>query len=165
MAKYDATAAGYNELHGEEQIRKARVILDYLKKHHHIDEYTRVLDVGCGTCVSTALFPGDKTGIDPSKELLKQCRTPGIKLVHGSAEALPFPDKWFDVVISLTAVHNFDNYEKGLKEMKRVGMKLWVVTLLKKSLKFNAIESSIRKLFKVETVLDDATDAIFVLTV
>lgn len=160
---YDATARGYLELHGEEQARKAEIILDYLKKHHSIDAYTRVLDVGCGACASTALFPGDKTGIDPSKELLKQCKSTDIKLVHGKAEDLPFPDEWFDVVISLTAVHNFDDVEKGLKEMKRVGHKLWIITVLKKSPKFSAIETLLRKLFKVETVLDDATDSIFVL--
>jgi len=162
MATYDATARNYNELHGEEQRRKARVVVDYLKKHSLIDEYSRLLDVGCGTCVSTQLFPGQKTGIDPSKELLKQCPA-GIQLVHGVAEDLPFPDKWFDVVISLTAVHNFDNVEKGLSEMRRVGSKVWVITVLKKSPKFADIETLLRKLFKVETVLDDSTDAIFVL--
>ncbi|HSU72746.1 MAG TPA: class I SAM-dependent methyltransferase [Candidatus Binatia bacterium] len=159
---YDATARGYNELHGAEQDRKARIILDYLKKHGLIDDYTRVLDVGCGTCRATGLFPGDKTGIDPSKELLKQCRAP-VKLVHGSAESLPFPDGWFDLVISLTAVHNFTHIEQGLKEMRRVGNKVWVITLLKKSPKFASMEALLRKLFKVETVLEDETDAIFIL--
>ena len=162
MTSYDETARNYNELHGEEQKRKARIVVDYLKKHSLIADFSQVLDVGCGTCVSTALFPGQKTGIDPSKELLKQCKIQ-MNLVHGNAEDLPFPDKWFEVVLSLTAVHNFTDVQKGLKEMKRVGSKVWVVTVLKKSPQFAKIESAIRKLFKVEIVLDDSTDSIFVL--
>jgi ubiquinone/menaquinone biosynthesis C-methylase UbiE len=160
---YDATARNYNELHGAEQARKARTILHYLQKHKLIDETTRVLDVGCGTCASTSLFPGSKTGIDPSKELLKQCKDAGITLVNGSAETMPFIDDWFDFVISLTAVHNFTNIEQGLKEIKRVGTNLFVITVLKKSPKTAAIEALLRKLFKVESILEDATDTIFVL--
>lgn len=163
MTYYDATARGYDELHGAEQARKAKTLLAYLEKSHPLSPYARILDVGCGTCSSTALFPGDKTGIDQSKELLKQCKDPSIKLVHGNAERLPFVDGWFDVVISLTAVHNFDDAEKGLSEIKRVGSGLFIITLLKKSLKHAAIEALIRKLFKVEAVLDDPTDTMFVL--
>lgn len=163
MNYYDETAKGYSELHGAEQKRKAEIILKYLKENKLINETLLLLDVGCGSCISTSMFPGDKTGIDPSKKLLQQCKDPSIKLVHGKAEDLPFPDDWFDVVISLTAVHNFGDFEKGLREMLRVGKHLFVITLLKKSPKYQAIEATIRKLFKVETVLDDSTDTIFVL--
>ncbi|MBI4145384.1 methyltransferase domain-containing protein [Candidatus Woesearchaeota archaeon] len=163
MTYYDETSAGYDELHGAEQTRKAREILAYLEQHRLISQHSRLLDVGCGTCISTALFPGDRTGIDPSKELLKRCKDATIKLVHGNAESLPFVDDWFDIVVSLTAVHNFDDVEKGLREMQRVGTNLFVITLLKKSQEHSAIEALIRKLFKVEAELDDPTDKIFVL--
>lgn len=161
MSYYDETAKGYQELHGEEQVRKAKTILNYLKENKLINETTRLLDVGCGNCSATNIFPGEKTGLDPSKELLKQCKN--MMTVNAKAEELPFADKWFDLVISLTAIHNFENAEKALNEMLRAGNDLFVITLLKKSPKHADIESAIRKLFKVETVLEDPTDTIFIL--
>ena len=164
MSYYDATAKGYLELHGEEQLRKARTVLAYLKQHKLIDASTRLLDVGAGTTHATALFPGDRTAIEPSKELLKQAKDASIKLVHGSAESLPFVDKWFDVVICLTAIHNFTDIEKGLDELKRVASKTVVITVLKKSPKHDAIIKAINKRFKTIATLDDVTDTILVLT-
>ncbi|MBI4150916.1 methyltransferase domain-containing protein [Candidatus Woesearchaeota archaeon] len=161
MSYYDATAKGYNELHGEEQLTKARIILAYLKEHHLIDEHMRILDVGAGTTKVTALFPGDKTALDPAKELLKQGIDPSIKRVHGVAEDLPFADQWFDIVLSLTAVHNFKDFKKGIAEMRRVASKLVIITLLKKSPQYKEIEKEIRKMKGVAT-LDDPIDAIFV---
>jgi ubiquinone/menaquinone biosynthesis C-methylase UbiE len=163
MSYYDATAKGYNELHGEEQLRKARVVLAFLKAHKLIDEHSRLLDVGAGTTHATAIFPGDRTAIEPAKELLKQCKDPSIKLVYGVAEDLPFADGWFDVVICLTAVHNFTNLEKGLDEIKRVASKTIVITILKKSPKYASIMAAIKKRFKQITSIDDQTDTILVL--
>ncbi len=162
MSYYDATAKGYNELHGEEQLKKARTILAYLKEHHLIDEHMRILDVGAGTTHATALFPGDKTALDPAKELLKQGKDVSIKRVHGIAEDLPFADKWFDIVLSLTAVHNFKDYKKGIAEMRRVALKLVIITLLKKSPQYKDIEKEIKKMKSV-AMLDDAIDTIFIM--
>ncbi len=163
MSYYNETAAGYNELHGEEQLRKARTILAYLKEHHLIYDATRLLDVGAGTTHATSIFPGDKTALEPAKELLKQAKDASIKLVHGNAEDLPFADKWFDIVISLTAVHNFTDIPKGISEMKRVASKFVIITVLKKSPKFSTIDKLIRNTFKVEKTLDDPTDALYIL--
>lgn len=163
MSYYDETAAGYNELHGEEQTRKAKTILAYLTEHKLISEQTRLLDVGAGTTHITALFPGDKTAIEPARQLLKQAKDTSIKLVHGSAEDLPFADHWFDVTICLTAVHNFKNIKKGISEIKRVTHKTAVITVLKKSPKAKEIEKEIRKQFTIVAELDDATDNILIL--
>ena|SRR3989338_849224 len=163
MGFYDTTAAGYQELYGQEQARKARAIMAYLQQHNLISEKTRLLDVGCGPAAATALFPGIKTGIDPSLQLLKQRADKSIRLVHGVAEKLPFPDSWFDIVISITAVHNFKNIEQGLREIRRVGTNLYVITVLKKSSERSMILGLIRKYFSVETILDDQTDEIVVL--
>jgi ubiquinone/menaquinone biosynthesis C-methylase UbiE len=162
MTYYDEIAEGYNELHGQEQERKAIAIEAYLKEHFEISDDIELLDVGCGTCHATLLFPGNKTGIDPAQKLLNQCHE-SIKTVHGRAEELPFEDNQFDLVISLTAVHNFDDIEKGLTEMKRVGKAIFAITVLKKSENRDKIKGLLEKLFKVEAVLDDVTDDIYIL--
>ncbi len=155
MSFYDEIADGYNTLHGKEQIAKVKIALDNIKINPHM----KLLDVGCGTGISTNLFNCNKTGIDPSKELLKKCTFPTIQ---GYAENLPFDNESFDLVISFTAIHNFNNVIKSLKEMQRVGKKLFIFSILKKASKFDFIRSNILALFKVEKELDLGTDVCFI---
>lgn len=154
MTYYDETARNYNELHGEEQKRKARLILDNLE----IRPEDTLLDVGCGTGIATAFFPCKLTGIDPAEELLKQASFP-TKVA--SAENIPFPDESFDIVISLTAVHNFTDIKKGLQEINRVAKRDIVLSVLKKSERFNEIERLIKDIFRVKKEVDDLHDIIF----
>ncbi len=154
MTYYDQIAESYDELHGEEQLAKARIILQNLT----ISPDDSLLDVGCGTGIATELFPCKKTGIDPSADLLKSAK---FKTIVGKAESLPFPDNSFDIVISLTAVHNFDDSRKGLEEMRRVSRRDMVISVLKKSSKFAGIEKCINEIFKVIKNVEEAHDVIF----
>ncbi len=43
-----------------------------------------------------------------------------VRLVPGTAEALPFPDQSFDVVTSTLSLHHWDDADQGLKEVRRV---------------------------------------------
>ena len=58
---YNNIAKSYNELHGEEQIKK----LDIIKKNIKI--ISPLLDVGCGTGISTNYFNVESVGVDNSK--------------------------------------------------------------------------------------------------
>lgn len=151
MSYYNQTARNYNELHGEEQLKKLRLIKPF------IPEKAKILDVGCGTGLSVIL--GNVTGIDPSKELLKQAP---IKTIQGMAEHLPFPDNSFDIVISITAIHNFDDYKKGLQEMKRVGKKLFIISILKKAKNYIKIKEQIESCFEIQEVIEESMDNIFI---
>lgn len=137
MEYYDQIANSYQELHGEEQLRKARIIADNLD----IKPTDSLLDVGCGTAKYLAIFSCKKTGIDPSAGLLKQADIP---VIMGKAEALPFPDNSFDIVISLTAIHHADA-EKAVAEMLRVSRRDVVISVLKKAKNFKAIEAEINR--------------------
>jgi ubiquinone/menaquinone biosynthesis C-methylase UbiE len=148
MGYYDEISSGYNELHSDEQKRKFKLVEKYIAG--------KTLDVGCGTGIST---PENGIGIDPSEELLKQNPKPHIK---ASAEQIPFADRSFDTVICLTAVHNFSDIEKGLNEIKRVGKKVWIITILKKSPKFEMIKKRIYEIIKPNLEIDDKTDLILV---
>ncbi len=152
MNYYDEISAGYEQLHGEEQLRKAKIILQNLE----VKKTDKLLDVGCGTAFYLSLFPCKKTGIDPSKELLKQANIP---VIQGKAEALPFPDNSFDIVISLTAIHHADP-KKAVAEMFRVAKRDLVISVLRKAANFKEIEKEILKL-NVRKRIEEAHDVIF----
>ena len=127
---YDDIAPGYNELHGEEQRKKYRIIAQQLQ----LSRYAEVLDVGAGTGVGHDIIPS--LGIDPAPELIKQ--HPNTESIVGIAEALPFPSGSFDAAICVTAIHHTD-YKQAIAEMLRVSRGPIAITLLKKSPKAQEI--------------------------
>lgn len=156
MTYYDSIAQGYENLHKDEQLKKLQIIMTWIRPKKE----ETLLDVGCGTAFSLDYFDCNKTGIDPSKELLKFSRH---RVVCASAESIPFSDESFDYVISLTAVHNFDDFKKGIMEMHRVGKKDFAFSILKKAKDFNAIEKVILDNFKLLKKIDEGTDMIYFL--
>ena len=150
---YDNIADGYAELHGQEQLNKLAVV----KKHLDIRKDYLLLDVGCGTGISSD-FDCNVIGIDPSFEMLRKSRKPKVQ---GVAEKLPFKGKSFDVVIALTSVHNFDDVRKGIMEMRRVAKGQIVISALRKIDKYPEIDSVIRKLLNVRKVVMEEKDAIY----
>jgi ubiquinone/menaquinone biosynthesis C-methylase UbiE len=156
MTYYDQIAPGYDELHREEQLKKLNFIAKYIKLEGN------GLDVGCGTGVSTSFFKCG-VGVDPSEELLKIAKKnyPEIKFIKANAEKLPFKDNEFDFVVSITAIQNFDNIEKGLKEIKRVG-KIFVLSFLKKSGRRDMIEKLIKSIFDVKKKIEEEKDIFYV---
>lgn len=89
-----------------------------------------ILDVGCGTGIASEPFAMNGfpvTGVDPSEAMLSQAsqRVPNASLVKGEAEALPFPNERFDVVISAQTYHWFDRARalaEGFRVLRRNGM-------------------------------------------
>ena len=151
---YNKIAKSYNELHKEEQIKK----LEIIKKKIRI--IPPLLDVGCGTGISTNYFNVVSIGIDNSKEMIAQSKQGN--LIHGEAENLPFPDKSFNTVISVTAFHNFNDMEKALLEIKRVSKNNNIaITFLKKSKKINEFRKILKKYFKFKEI-DCDKDILFV---
>ena len=153
MDFYNQVSKGYDELYGEEQLKKLNIIKDYLK----IKNDDLLLDVGCGTGISSR-FDCRVIGVDPSIGLLKQNRKFKI---NSKAENLPFKDNAFNFVVSITAIHNFSNIEKSLEEINRVGRNEFVFSVLKKSGKFNEIRNLIKTKFKISKVAEEGKDAIF----
>ncbi len=159
---YDETAKGYDELHGGEQEHKLAII----KKKLKITKKTKLLDVGCGTGISSQ-FNCDVTGIDPSKALIEIAKKKfsDKKFIVASSENIPFEDNSFDVVVSLTAIQNFGDIGKGLEEIKRVGRK-FALSFLKKSSKANDIDEKIRRIFRDYSIrsIGEDKDIIYIIT-
>ena len=99
----------------------------------HEDKPDRILDVATGTADMALLAyqelkPQKIIGIDISDQMLeigrkkvdKEALTPFIQLQTGDSETIKFADNSFDAVIVAFGVRNFENLEKGLKEMLRV---------------------------------------------
>ena len=142
MKYYDEIASGYNELHKKEQLKKLKII----QKELTVGKYNRLLDVGCGTGLSFEFFNCKIFGIDPSLELLKHIPNKFLGKVmtkQASAEKIPFPDKYFDIIISVTAIQNFEDVDKALQEIKRVAKPKAqiIITCLKRSKKLEDIKN------------------------
>ena len=158
---YDKIAPGYEELHRGEQDKKIAIVKKYVK----VKEPGLLLDVGCGTGI-TSNFPCDVVGLDPSKELLKRFAAPlakSVKTICAPAEKMPFEDEKFDAIVSITALQNFDDAEQGLKEMRRVGKKnaQYAISFLKKSAKKEQLAALIKKYFVIEKEIEEEKDVIF----
>jgi protein-L-isoaspartate(D-aspartate) O-methyltransferase len=106
-----------------------RAVADAMRDHYGLAAGNRVLDVGCGKGFLlydlACAVPGlEVAGIDVSRYAIENAK-PEVRrfLQVASATALPFPDKSFDLVVSINVVHNLRCYdlERALREIERVG--------------------------------------------
>lgn len=86
---------------------------------------SRVLEVGCGTghWLERLGAEGARVvGFDASVQMLAKARAklPGVELVHGRAEALPFAAGSFDRLFCMHALHHFRDRAAFLREARRV---------------------------------------------
>jgi len=112
------------------------VVPDF-KKQYNLTKDSKVLDVGCAKGFMmhdfSEMIPGIKVqGIDVSKYAIENCM-PSVKdfVQVADARELPFEDNSFDLVISVTTVHNFDREEciQALQEIERVSKKNAFITV------------------------------------
>ncbi len=83
------------------------------------------LDVGCGEgrfCRMLAATGIVTTGLDPVPTLLDHARAaqPGGTFVEGVAEAMPFDDAAFDLVVSYVSMVDIPDFRAAISEMARV---------------------------------------------
>lgn len=157
MTYYDEISQGYEELYREEQQKK----LDYISQFFTPQKDDLLLDVGCGTGVTTRYWDCRRVGIDPAIKLIRRAKN--AYYLNGEAEHLPFKDNSFDVVVSITAIQNFHDIKKGLAEIKRVGKERFVLSALKKSEKIKGIRREIQKIFDVTEEHEEDRDIIFII--
>jgi len=95
-----------------------------------LDGSMRVMDLGCGPGIvseSLAHDAGQVVGLDLTPEMLarasKRCSDAGHDnglFVLGDSRRLPFEDASFDVVVTRSAIHHFDNPSAVIAECARV---------------------------------------------
>lgn len=103
-------------------------VVPTFQNHYQLNAKSRILDVGCAKGFMlydfTKLIPEIQVaGIDISSYAIQKAQEE-IKphLQVADARALPFPDKTFDLVISINTVHNLEKEDlvKALHEIERV---------------------------------------------
>ena len=120
---FDVAADAYDAFMG----RYSRLLSPQMLDFAEVGEGDRVLDVGSGPGILTGelvarLGPEHVTAIDPSATFVEAARDrhPGVTVLQGSAEELPFPDRAFDASLAQLVVHFMSDPVRGLAEMRRV---------------------------------------------
>tara|TARA_B110001452_G_scaffold122498_1_gene101604 strand:- start:6343 stop:7008 length:666 start_codon:yes stop_codon:yes gene_type:complete len=105
-------------------------IVKAMIKYYKLNNNSKILDVGCAKGFMMYEFkralPKSKVyGIDVSRYCKKNAVNKNIKknIKIASCDDIPFPDNYFDFVISISTIHNLglSGVKKSLKEINRVG--------------------------------------------
>jgi ubiquinone/menaquinone biosynthesis C-methylase UbiE len=105
-------------------------------KEYKLTKGSKILDVGCGKGYllyeMLLIQPGLKIyGIDISHHAIKNSfKIKNLILSKTDArKKLPYQDKYFDLVISLATLHNFELFDlfKAVKEIERVAKKKYIM--------------------------------------
>ena len=101
-----------------------------MSEHYSLPNKPKILDIGCGKgyllLILKVIPDADINGIDISNyAILNSKEEIKDKLVVGNSNNLPWPDNYFDLVISINTFHNLHTFdlEKSLQEMQRVSKK------------------------------------------
>lgn len=112
-------------------------VIPTFQHHWNLNSESSVLDIGCAKGFMlhdfAQLIPGiTVNGIDVSNYAIENAiedMRPNVQVA--SAVELPFPDKSFDVAISITTIHNLEGDEliKALREIDRVSRRGSFITV------------------------------------
>jgi len=115
---------GYKYMHG-----RWEKVADAMVKYYNLKPNSKILDIGCGKGYLLYDFlkvlPNSEVfGLDLSKYAIENSK-PEVKnlLTYGNAINIPWPDNYFDLVISINTLHCLPAYDLdlALREMERVG--------------------------------------------
>ena len=103
-------------------------VAEKMAEYYRLKSGMKILDVGCGMAhllyEFTQVVPGvEVTGFDISEYAIEHAKEEiRDRLINGNAVNLPFEDDSFDLVISLTTLHNLKVFElkKAVQEISRV---------------------------------------------
>lgn len=161
---YNKIAKGYNELYGEEQLKKWNLV----KQLMSFSKTDIVLDLGCGTGIilpELSKMVRFVFAVDNSIGMLtKAPKFENVKYILADAEKLPFPDNYFDKVVSLTMLQDVKDWDVVLKEIKRVSRGEVVITFLKRNKSVSEVKKKIGRYFKVKKFLEEEKDFVFLLS-
>ncbi|NCW28672.1 MAG: methyltransferase domain-containing protein [Verrucomicrobia bacterium] len=108
-----------------------RKIVKAMIKHYKLDNTSKILDIGCAKGFmmyefKKALPRCEIKGIDISTYCKKKALEKIKKFIKiGTCEKLPYPNKYFDFVVSISTIHNVtkNGIKRSLKEIIRVSKK------------------------------------------
>lgn len=112
-------------------------VVPTFRNYYKLNSNSKILDVGCGKGFMLydfmQLIPGIKVaGIDISEYTIANAKDEVRPFLQvADAKEVPFEDKSFDLVISITTIHNLnrEGCKKALQEIERVSRKDKFITL------------------------------------
>ncbi len=118
--KYETSHAGIYEM--------CRDDYPYISEELSKEEYTDLLDCGCGTGPMISILYEENpkkhyTGIDLTPKMIEVARSKGldgVDWVVGDCENLPFEDQAFDVIICSNSFHHYPNPQMFFDSVQRV---------------------------------------------
>jgi ubiquinone/menaquinone biosynthesis C-methylase UbiE len=105
-----------------------KAVAERMRDYYELSDNAAILDIGCGKGFTLHDF----------KDIMPECTVAGVDVSEyaienamesvktflrvASAESLPYPDKSFDLVISINSIHNLpiDRLKTALREVERV---------------------------------------------
>jgi ubiquinone/menaquinone biosynthesis C-methylase UbiE len=160
---YDAISEGYDELYADEQIKKMNII----KKHMNINSNSTILDIGCGTGISTD-FNCKCIGIDSSNKLIsiakRKDKNPSHEFIVSKAEdinRLNFKNNSFDYILCVSMIHHIINLEKFLNDIQQLSRK-YIITILKNLKRKEKIINTIEQYLKISKIINEDKDIILI---
>lgn len=120
---FTASGAAYDAFMGRYSNGLATAFAEVLG----VREGGTALDVGCGPgalcdVLVARLGSASVSACDPSPGFVAECsaRHPGVTVLQGRAEAVPFPDAGFDVVAAQLVFHFVTDPDAAVGELRRV---------------------------------------------
>jgi len=100
-----------------------------MREYYGLQPGARILDIGCAKGFFMHDFLGvlgraTVVGLEISSYAIENSlQTVQGRMFRGTADHLPFPDKSFDLVVAINAIHNLplDRCRRSLSEIERVG--------------------------------------------
>src|SRR6185503_4695510 len=105
-----------------------RYARDLVERARPFGPSDRILDLGCGTGIVARVLrerlggAATLTGLDVNAGMIAKARSiaPDIEWVEGSAIALPFADRSFDVVLAQQVLQFVPDRDAAVREIRRV---------------------------------------------
>jgi len=104
---------------------RAKRIEDWIRRYFPIDSTTRILEIGGGAAGLVDQFElGIRYGYDPLASFYRRefgsVINPAVLLTGGRAEAMPYPNMCFDIVIICNVLDHCESPDRVLSELRRV---------------------------------------------
>ncbi len=125
-ALFDRTAADYDRIDGLLALGSGPWYRNQALQRAGLKTGMRIVDIGIGTglvareAVKLTGDPALVVGVDPSIGMMSQAHLPGVQLIEGRAEAIPFPDASFDFLSMGYALRHISDLSAAFSEFHRV---------------------------------------------
>lgn len=94
--------------------------INILKPHLKKDQKILDIGVGLGRLLSKINLEIEKHGVDISISYLEQAKQKGINVILSKIEELPYPDNYFDVIVTTDVLEHVLDLNKCVNQIQRV---------------------------------------------